>query len=458
MCVKFVLPVCVLLCGVAAHAQNPTPREKPRIVVSPNQRFLMREDGTPFFYLADTAWEMFHRLTFEEADAFMQLRAKQGFNVLQVMVLEEHDGLDVPSVSGHTALIERDPTRPNEPYFAHIDRVVARANELGLTIAMLPTWGDKWNKKWGKGPEIFTPENARMYGKWIAARYRNADIIWVLGGDRPVENDTHRAILRAMAEGVREGDGGRHLITFHPTGGQRSSQYFHSEPWLDFNMAQTGHGRNSTNYRVIEDDYKLTPTKPCLDGEPGYEAHPAGFNLANGHLNDFDARRAAWWAALSGAAGHTYGCHAIWQFYDERRDPVNFPAQTWREAQHLPGATQMRHVRTLLESLPYFTRRPAPEIIRNNPKEEHRRIVASTDATSGQSDGTYILVYVPYADIAPTLDLTPLKDSEIAGVWYNPRTGERLNPFPVKRGSSENFCPPSRFSALDWVLILQTKN
>ena len=118
-----------------------------KIVVSPNQRFLMREDGTSFFYLADTAWEMFHRLTYEEADAFMKTRTEQGFNVLQVMVLEEHDGLDVPSVSGHTALIDHDPTRPNEAYFAHIDRVVRRANELGLVIAMLPTWGDKWNKK-----------------------------------------------------------------------------------------------------------------------------------------------------------------------------------------------------------------------------------------------------------------------------------------------------------------------
>ena len=44
-------------------------------------------------------------------------------------------------------------------------------------------------------------------------------IIWILGGDRPIENDTHREIIRAMARGLRKGDGGAHLITFHPTGG-----------------------------------------------------------------------------------------------------------------------------------------------------------------------------------------------------------------------------------------------
>ncbi|MBZ0255609.1 DUF4038 domain-containing protein, partial [bacterium] len=36
--------------------------------VSENQRFLVHQDGTPFFYLGDTAWELFHRLTREEAE------------------------------------------------------------------------------------------------------------------------------------------------------------------------------------------------------------------------------------------------------------------------------------------------------------------------------------------------------------------------------------------------------
>jgi len=428
-----------------------------KIVVHPNRRFLMREDGAPFFYLADTAWELFHRLTFDEADTYLQTRAAQGFNVIQAVALDELDGLDVPSAGGHTAFFNRDPARPNEAYFAHIDRVVCRANELGLTVALLPTWGDKWNKKWGRGPEIFTPENARAYGRWIAARYRGADLIWVLGGDRPVENDAHRAIIAAMGEGVREGCGGEQLITFHPVGSERSSQYFHNAPWLDFNMAQTGHRRNAPNYRFVEGDYALQPVKPCMDGEPGYEAMFDNFNRANGWLTDFDARRAAWWAVLSGAFGHTYGCNAVWQFFDARRDPVLCPVQTWREALQLPGANQMRHLKKLIESLPFFTRRPVPEIILNNPPEEHLRAVASTDATPGNSDGTYIIAYIPFADSAQTLslDMTPLQNTSLTAAWHNPRTGERLEPFDVVRSSSETFRPPLRVSPLDWVLVVR---
>jgi|GEM_PF-5745353 len=68
MRVQFVIRVCVLLCGVAVQAQGLVPRNPLRIVVSPNHRFLMREDGSPFFYLTDTVWELFHRLTYEEAE------------------------------------------------------------------------------------------------------------------------------------------------------------------------------------------------------------------------------------------------------------------------------------------------------------------------------------------------------------------------------------------------------
>ena len=93
----------------------------------------------------------------------------------------------------------------------------------------------------GTGPEIFTPENAAVYGEWLGRRYREKSLIWILGGDRPVENDLHRAILRAMAAGLRQGDGGAHLITFHPTGGSGSAEVLHGEPWLDFNMRQNGH-------------------------------------------------------------------------------------------------------------------------------------------------------------------------------------------------------------------------
>jgi Protein of unknown function (DUF4038) len=83
---------------------------------------------------------------------------------------------------------------------------------------MLPTWGDKWNQKWGVGPEIFTPESAHAYGAFLGRRYAQRPIIWILGGDRPIETEAHRLVVRAMAAGLRAGEGGRHLLGFHSWG------------------------------------------------------------------------------------------------------------------------------------------------------------------------------------------------------------------------------------------------
>ena len=71
---------------------------------------------------------------------------------------------------------------------------------------------------------LFTPENAGGYGEWLGRRYKDKALIWILGGDRGVDDDEQRETIRAMARGLRKGDGGSHLATFHPPGGAGGSQ------------------------------------------------------------------------------------------------------------------------------------------------------------------------------------------------------------------------------------------
>jgi hypothetical protein len=177
----------LVACGIAIGATDAVARELPRLKVSDNKRFLVTDTGRPFFWLADTAWELFHRLNREDADRYLRNRAALRFTVIQAVALAEFDGLSVPNAYGETPLRHNDPAQPNEAYFAHVDWIVARANALGLYIGFLPTWGDKWNKKWGTRPEIFTSANAEQYGEWLGRRYRDAGIVWIVGGDRPIE-------------------------------------------------------------------------------------------------------------------------------------------------------------------------------------------------------------------------------------------------------------------------------
>lgn len=414
-------------------------------------RYLVTETGKPFFYLGDTAWELFHRLTREETELYLKDRAYKEFTVIQAVVLAELDGLDVPNAYGHTPLHGNDPTRPNEDYFRHVDFVVSKAEDLGLYIGMLPTWGDKVNKKWGVGPEIFTLDNARIYGEFLGRRYRGKPIIWILGGDRPIENAMHLAIWRSMAEGLRMGDGGEHLITYHPMGGQSSTQCLHDEEWLDFNMLQSGHhARNIPNYEMITRDYERKPIKPCMDAEPCYEDHPINWDPTNGRFTDHDVRMAAYWSLLAGAHGHTYGCHDVWQMYEPSKYPSISHARTpWQEALQLPGSSQMRYVRALMLSRPTLFRVPDQSLIASDVGREGEHIRAARGA-----DGSYAFIYLPVPK-SVTVNLEKLKGKSVRAWWFNPRNGQAQLIGEFTRRGEKTFTPPKGDSPVeDWVLVL----
>lgn len=409
--------------------------------VSRNRRYLVRDDGTPWFYLADTAWELFHRTTREEAEIFLADRAAKGYTVIQAVVLAELDGLHDTNVYGHRPLQDNDPTKPNEDYMAYVDWVVKKANSLGMYIAMLPTWGDKWNKCWGVGPEIFTPENAHAWGRYLGARYRDADIIWILGGDRPVQSPQHAEIIDQMAKGVHEGDGGRHLMTFHSCGQQTSAQYFHARDWLDFNMYQTGHTFGRDNWRSITDDFLRLPVKPCLDGEPGYEHHPSAFNIANGLMNDHDCRNFAYWSLFAGACGHTYGCHEIWQFYTAAREPKTSASMDWHEAMKLPGSGQMQHARKLIESGPFFDRVPDLNLVADDDADPRRHVQACR-----ASDDRYALVYFPVRKTV-TLRVQHLGPPALSVRWYDALTGQWTASQRIDATREQKVTPPENLAA-----------
>ena len=428
---------------------HPAKTSPGRISVSENQRHLVRGDGTPFFYLADTAWLLFHALDREDADFYLRTRATQGFTVIQAVVLAEWDGLRRPNAYGDLPLEGDDPARTVEAYFRHVDWIVARANELGLVVAMLPTWGDKWIPMWvGLDPVIFTPENAGPYGEWIGKRYRDADLIWAVGGDRPIQDENHLSIVRAMAEGLRRGDGGEHLITMHPD--TQSGKYVHQEPWLDFNMMQSGHGqRNTTNWVSLTEDYARTPPKPCMDAEPCYENHPVMQHPEEERFDDWDVRKACWWGLFAGGHGHTYGCHDVWIFNDPAKGRrTTHQRARWQSSIHLPGASQMQHARALIESRPMLQRIPDQELIAGE-----SGIGAEHMQACRAEDGSYAFIYSPSGSPIPVA-VERLSGERLRASWYNPRTGHQHRIAVIARSGVPVFTPPRRGDGCDWVLVL----
>ena len=454
----FALPL--LLITTMAQAQT---KQLP-LKVSDNQRFLVHTDGTPFFYLGDTAWELFHRLNRDDTEHYLKNRAGKGFTVIQAVALAELDGLNTPNAQGNRPLVDNDPSKPNEAYFKDVDWTINKAAELGLFIGLLPTWGDKvFTDRWGKGPEIFNENTARTFGEFIGNRYKDQwNIIWVVGGDRNPRNEADVAVWNAMAEGIVQGAGGydRALMTFHPqpreNGG--SSTWFHQQQWLDFNMHQTGHCYGNDRYEHISWDYNLTPTKPTMDGEPMYEEHPLCFNInEHGSSNADNVRKLAYWQVFAGAFGHTYGCHAVWQMYSEDKEPVNSPQHTWKESLDLPGARQMGYVRKLMTSRPMLERIPDQSMLigEEEPGEGEPHDGYHVSATRS-ANGTYAFIYTPFGK---NLKINPvsLKGNTLKVSWFNPRTGEMTEAVSFQKQPEMSFRTPSLGEGQDWVLVLDAE-
>ncbi len=428
-----------------------------KLKVSDNKHFLVFEDGTPFFYLGDTGWELFHRLNKDDTEKYLENRRSKGFTVIQAVVLAELDGLNTPNAEGNKPLIGNDPLKLNEAYWKHVDWVINKAAEKGIFIGLLPTWGDKWNGKWGKDPQIFNPENARSNGRILGERYRSfPNIIWILGGDRPVDGPLQRQIITGMAEGLKEGDNGSHLISFHPTGGQGSAQLFQNDSWLDFNMRQNGHSLSFTErYYMTYEDYQLIPAKPVIDAEPIYEDHPINFNPdQNGHSTAADVRRPLYWDLFTGACGHTYGHHSVWQMWAPDKKPINRPLMPWYEAIDQPGAGQMMYARLLIESRPILTRIPdssiivTDKIVTSVPGAGAYRFVATRD-----QEGTYAFIYAPVGrKFSVRMDV--IKGKEVVAWWYNPRNGEATLIAKYPNTGTQTFNTLTPGENLDWILVL----
>lgn len=427
-----------------------------QLMVSENKRLLVKENGEPFFWLGDTAWELLHRLSYEEAQLYLKCRAEIGFNVIQTVILAENYGLSSPNAYGQYPLQKNDegmydPLLPDLAgdycYWDHVDRVLDLAEQLNLYVALLPTWGDKFHLKHGKGPIIFNPQNAKEYGRWLGKRYgHRAHLIWVMGGDRSLLNDEHKAIVCSMAQGIQQTASLQQLMTFHPPGEKSSSHYLQDEQWLSFHMVQSGHGRQQiANYRFIADDYMKQPIRPVLDAEPCYEDIPIGFKSENGYFDAVDVRCAAYYAVFSGAFGHTYGHHSIWAMKTEGETNDNF-IMTWQQALERPGAKQMKHLRALMEGKDLYNRIPDQSLLYQNYDGVNYAV-----ATSGEQ---YALIYIP-CGLATRIDMSRLHAPNVRVAWFSPRDGSITEAGTTTNQGVQTFIPPSAGRGNDWVLMLE---
>jgi hypothetical protein len=433
----------------------------PKLRISENKRFLVTETGDPFFWLGDTGWMLFTKLSREDVEKYFEDRRQKGFNVIQVMVLQNVK--KAVNVYGDSALIDKDIARPftttgnsfynpeQYDYWDHIDYLINLAREKGLYIALVPLWGS--NVRNGS----ITREKAEIYARWLAGRYKDkSNVIWINGGD--IKGSDSTAIWQTIGSALRQISPGQ-LITFHPFGRTQSSEWFHNETWLDFNMFQSGHRRydqdtlglcyGEDNWKYVVNDYDKIPIKPTLDGEPSYEGIPQGLHdPTQPYWSDSDVRRYAYWSVFAGSCGFTYGNNAIMQFHKDG-DPESAYGvrEDWDVALNAPGASQMRYLKELMLSGSYFDRIPAQDLIAGKQGERYDYLVA----TKGRD---YAFIYTCNGSTM-NINLERMQLTRIKASWYNPRNGEFTKIDTYEAKGIITFDPPGeKADGNDWVLIL----
>jgi hypothetical protein len=459
---KFLYTLIGLIITAVLQAQV---KPLPELKVSSNGRFFQTADGKPFFWLGDTGWLLFKKCSREEAIQYLETRKQQGFNVVQVMVL--HQLRLAQKVYGDSALINGNVSNPlttagndfkkadEYDYWDHVDFIIDEAAKKGIYMALVPVWGG--NVKDGK----VNVKQAEAYAKFLAMRYNNkSNIVWLNGGD--IKGSDSLNVWKAIGTTLKRYDA-KHLITYHPRGRYSSSDWFHKESWLDFNMFQSGHKTytqdtslneknhfGEDNWEYVNIDYKLFPEKPTLDGEPSYENIPHGLHDSlQPRWNDADLRRYAYWSVFAGGAGFTYGENAVMQFHIAGDRDANFGVnRNWTESIYAPGADQMQHLKKLMLSKSYFDRTPAQEIIADNIQDRYNYILA----TKGRN---YAMIYT-YTGRSFEVDFSKMKFKISKASWFNPSTGIIEKVKDVAAKGIVDFDPPGEpKNGNDWVLILE---
>jgi Protein of unknown function (DUF4038)/Putative collagen-binding domain of a collagenase len=373
------------------------------VKVSENRRYIVDRDGRPVFWMGTTQWQLFREYTLEEARTILAATRQRGFVFVQVMLAGVGDGTR-PNVQGDKPWLDDNPRTPNPAYFANVDAVIASAREMNLIIS-LTLFHQRWRK-------LITVENAREWGTWLGQRYRDTpNIVWSM---TPEAKPEFVAVLRELAAGLREGDGGTHLITFKPDPSPYTSSFIHEEPWLDFNSMQTWKDVRLI-YPMVTHDYNLTPVKPVLMAEGAYEAGTEyGFDVT-----PLWVRRQAYYSYLCGAH-HCYGHNDSWRVLP-----------TWKQALDAPGAVQLGKLKQTFRGLhEWWYLVPDQTILAEGGNTEGTLL----NLAARHKEGKWLMAYLA-AEASVSLRMDKLMGAGRAtATWIDPRTGDaaRIGDFPTR--------------------------
>jgi hypothetical protein len=217
--------VFIVLVSVTGFAQTPVFP----LHASPNGRYLVDSNNKPFFYQAETPWLIFVNLNEKDMGELMDIRIKQGFNVIQTMALTNKQ-----NVNGDKPFENNDFTKPNLAYFEHMRKGIQLAEKKGLLVGVALAWKGCCGGAWTDIILQNGPEKSREYGRFLGKYFADCkNLFWIQGGDN--DPGPHTDHYRQIALGIKESMPDV-LQTYHASSGHSSSDVMNylDHSWMNF--------------------------------------------------------------------------------------------------------------------------------------------------------------------------------------------------------------------------------
>jgi hypothetical protein len=416
---------------------SPNPNETFPLKLSANGRYMTDINNNPYYLSIDTGWMIFSYINREDAEYYLENRRQHGVNTILCYAAPFH--MPRENAYGETAFLDNNLSIPNDAYFENVDWVINKAAEKGMQVLMCPfELANYTNYDYNYG---MTVDSAKAIGRYMGNRYKDfRNILWSTGGDTAPDYEQTEITL-ALVEGIREYDT-THLMSFHPRGGLSSSEFFHNETWLNFNMTQCFSPDSSKSYTLARDDYTLNPVKPTILIEPPYEdGGTGGSNTAQ------EVRRAVTFGSLSGTFGLCYGNGVVYNFGSNS-------SKDWKPYLDHSVFLQTQSLAECINSREWFKLQPdqTDSLITDGGYSYGSLNYA---ATSIASDKSFSISYIPTArDI--TVDMTVFIGSKTLK-WFDmtDNTYTTIGTYPNSGSVNLPAQPENSEGQTDWLLIVE---
>jgi hypothetical protein len=334
----------------------------------PSGRSFCYADGSPAFFVLDTAWAMPFRARVSDVETYAADRRAKGFNAVFLMTVQPDmnaqgpfgrnvdEGFEV----GFYDLAEGRLGNINVEYFQYFDKIIETLINHGITPVLQPVFhGFGWKGLDVAGP-VVPPADYARYCRYLVARFGARPVIYLPCGDgagtEPQVEAGGREIEAWDAYGQPTG------IHYRPH--HRNDEHQDAD-WLDFQSCQTGHMGDHVPDRLAT-MWAQRPPKPIINGEPSYE-HNGRRGVAEGWWQGHEA----WCNVCAGALmGVAYGAASLWQWRlhpDEPGHGSYFLAEGagWKEALGFEGSHYVGLVGKILDDLPIAGATPCWDVSSN---------------------------------------------------------------------------------------------